>query len=318
MLTAEINRSRRIGVEYEFAIPQIGNGGGDDVRRTLAEVLNSNGLRTVVRGYSHRPLQAGIDLAVEYDASVRGESRYAGIRWQSVELKTCILEGIDHWEQIVPKALDICRYLGGRVNASTGHHVHVSMPEVRHRPAAFRSLFNAVHRYEQVIYGLVAPSRRTGSYAAPMLDRPGLLNDCGSLAAISRAMQGHPRTSGFNPLHLFDESPRWEARYHGGTLSADKARHWLRFMLRLTDHATVRTCKAAKTQLQNDRAGLDKMLISLGLRVNTRVYSKVSPELRETGRFLLSRWKQLNSDQPQTLARHRRRASHQDAIAIPF
>ena len=154
MLNAEIDRSRRIGTEFEFTIPQIGSGGGEDVRRTLAEVLNSNGLRTIVRGYSHRPLQSGIDLAVEYDASVRVESRYAGIRWQSVELKTCILDGIDHWEQIVPKALAICRYLGGRVNASTGHHVHISMPEIRHRIVSFRSLYNTLHRYEALIYGL--------------------------------------------------------------------------------------------------------------------------------------------------------------------
>lgn len=74
MLSAEIDRSRRIGTEFEFALPQIGTGTGDDVRRTLAEVLTANGLPAVARGYSHRPLPDGIDLAVEYDASVRGRA----------------------------------------------------------------------------------------------------------------------------------------------------------------------------------------------------------------------------------------------------
>ena len=318
MLTADIDRSRRIGTEFEFALPQIGSGDGGDVRRTLAEILTANGQPAVARGYSHRPLPAGIDLAIEYDASVRGESRYSGIRWQSVELKTRILEGIDDWERIVPKALSICRYLGGRVNASTGHHVHIAMPEVRQHPTAFRSLYNTLHRYEALIYGLVAPSRRSGSYARPMLDRPGLLNGCSSLSSISRAMQGHPRTSGFNAIHLFDSSPRWESRYHGGTLDAEKARHWLRLMLRLTDHACLRTCKAAKSQLPNDRQSLDKMLVTIGLKVNSRVYAKVSPELRETGRFLLARWKNLNAEQSDLAMPRPRQTESASLSAIPF
>lgn len=316
MLNAEIDRTRRIGTEFEFVLPQMGTGTGDDVRRTLAEVLTANGLPTVARRYSHQPVPANADLAVESDASVDGQRRYTGIRWQSVELKTRILHGIDDWERIVPKALEICQYLGGRVNISTGHHVHIAMPEVRHRVAKVRSLYNTLHRYEPIIYGLVAPSRRTGSYASPMLDRPGLLNDCGSLGSISRALSRHPRTSGFNPIHLFDSSPRWESRYHGGTLDAEKARHWLRLMLRLTDHACNRTCKASKIQLPNDRESLDKMLVTIGLKVNSRVYATVSPELRETGRYLLSRWKKLNSDQPQAMPRQRRQAPQTDPLAI--
>ena len=316
MLHAEINRSRRIGTEFEFVLPQTGTGGGDDVRRTLAEVLTANGLRTVARRYSHQPVPGNADLAVESDASVDGQRRYTGIRWQSIELKTRILDGIDDWERIVPPALEICRYLGGRVNVSTGHHVHIAMPEVRHRVASFRSLYNTLHRYEALIYGLVAPSRRTGSYARPMHDRPGLLNGCGSLAAISRAMSGHPRSSGFNPIHLFSDSPRWESRYHGGTLDAEKARHWLRLMLRLTDHACLRTCKTAKVQLPNDRQSLDKMLVTIGLKVNSRVYATVSPELRETGRFLLNRWKSLNADQPQSLPRHGSYARQPEPVAV--
>jgi len=306
MLVSELNRSRRIGTEFEFVLPQTGSGNGSDVRRTLAEVLTANGLPTVARGYSHRPVPVGAVLAVEYDGSVRGESRYRGINWQSVELKTKILDGIDDWASIVPKALKICKYLGGRVNISTGHHVHISMPEVRENPTAFRSLYNTLHRFEPIVYGLVAESRRTGHYARPMLDQPALLNGCKTLSSISTAMARFPRTNGFNVIHLFDSDPRWESRYHGGTLDVDKARHWLRFMLRISDHSSMRVCKAAKSQHPNNRESIDKMLVTLGLKVNSRVYAQVSPELRDTGKFLLRRWKELNGDQEHSLSRSRR------------
>jgi hypothetical protein len=37
------------------------------------------------------------------------------------------------------------------------------------------------------------------------------------------------------------------------------------------------------------------MLTTCGFKVNTKVYSKVDPALRQTGRYyLLKRWKELN------------------------
>jgi hypothetical protein len=70
---------RRIGVEFEMTIPLVGSGSGADVQNTLANVLTANGIRAISRGYSRRPLQPGIDVAVEFDSSVRGESKYDGI-----------------------------------------------------------------------------------------------------------------------------------------------------------------------------------------------------------------------------------------------
>jgi len=295
MLIAELNRSRRLGVEFEFCIPQIGAGGGEDVRRILADVLTQNGISAIARGYSSRPVPLGRDLAIEYDSSVRGESRYQGIRWQQIEMKTRILYGLDDWESVVPKALEICRYLGGRVNSSTGMHVHVDLPEARIDPVVIRSLYNTLHRYEPVIYGLVAPSRLRCRYSQPLPDRPGHLARCRTMSCFQQSLSGVSRQSGVNFGHLWGHEPRIEFRYHGGSLCEEKARHWARLLLRLTDHACTRRCKAAPSQLENSRSSLDKMLTTLGLKVNSRVYSKVDPELRETGRFLLKRWKHLNA-----------------------
>lgn len=295
MLTADLSRTRRLGVEFEFAIPQIGTGEASDVRRILAGILNQNGVSAIAREYSHRPLPPGRDVAIEYDSSVRGESRYRGIRWQNIELKTRILNGIDDWEQVVPKALAICRYLGGRVNSSTGHHVHVELAEALHDPIVIRNLYNTVHRYEPLVFGLVAPSRLRSSYSMPLPDRPGYLARCRSLSCFQRSLNTLSRQHGVNWTHLWSAEPRIEYRYHGGTLDVEKARHWARYLLRVTDHACMRRCKAAKSQYGNSRANFDKMLTTLGFKVNSRVYAKVAPELRETGRYLLKRWKSLNA-----------------------
>lgn len=38
-----------------------------------------------------------------------------------------------------------------------------------------------------------------------------------------------------------------------------------------------------------------RMLVTIGCKPNTITFKTVNPELRETGRFLLRRWKQLNA-----------------------
>jgi hypothetical protein len=98
------------------------------------------------------------------------------------------------------------------------------------------------------------------------------------------------RYYGLNLTHLWGDGPRIELRYHHGTLDAAKARHWLRFTLQMLQHAVTRNCQAG-TQLNNERKALDRLLVSCGFKINTRVYSSVSPELRDTGRYLLRRWK---------------------------
>lgn len=167
MLNSELNLTRRIGCEFEMAVPLVGTGNGQDVQQSLARVLTANGLRAVARGYCRRPLPQGVQLAVEYDASIRGESQYRGVVWHSIEVKTRILNGIEDWETVVPKALAICRYMGARVNRSTGHHLNLDFPEVRQDPRVIRSLYNLVHRFEPVVYGLVGPVKTNRLIRSP-------------------------------------------------------------------------------------------------------------------------------------------------------
>lgn len=98
MLNAEINRNKRLGVEHELTLPKMGSSSDRDIQNTLAEILTANGLPSIARSYSHRPIPSGYDLAVEYDSSVRGHSEWRNVPYISIELKSRILNGIDDWE----------------------------------------------------------------------------------------------------------------------------------------------------------------------------------------------------------------------------
>lgn len=297
MLTAELNRTRTIGAEYEMVIARVGSGDGMDVQRTLAEVLSANGVRAIARPYSHAPVPNNADVAVEFDNSVRGESRYQGIHWFPVEIKTRILNGIDDWETVVPPMLDICRYMGARVNASAGHHLHLGFGEIKDDVRHVRSLWNLFHRYNDVIFGLVAPSRRHSTFCRPMPSSTKILHGANSIRTLRRRLANYDRYSSLNLTHLFDgDAARIELRHRDSTLEADKARHWLRFCMRLVDHAVTRSCQAAAVPVENNRKGLERLLIGVGLKVNSKVYSTVSPELRQTGKHMLRRWKQFNGN----------------------
>ena len=213
------------------------------------------------------------DVAVEYDSSVQGESRWQGVHWFPVEIKTRILDGLDDWEAIIPKTLDIARYLGGRITPSCGHHLHLSFEEIRQDARHVRSLWNLCHRFEPVLFGLVAPSRRNNHYCHAMPSTPKLLHGANSLQSLRRVLAAYDRYQGLNTTHLLGSSPRVELRYHQGTLDPVKARHWLRFCLQLIQHAVTRTCQAADAPVANDRQGMERLLVTIGLKVNSKVYA---------------------------------------------
>jgi len=68
---------------------------------------------------------------------------------------------LEEWEAVVPATLLIVAYLGGRVNTTCGHQLHISFDEYQANPNVLRSLANVFWRFEPVIYGLVSSSRKT-------------------------------------------------------------------------------------------------------------------------------------------------------------
>jgi len=286
MLVAELDRNRTIGVEHELYCPIVGGSGIADVQSMIAETLCANGVTAIRRNYSSAPLPAGADIAVEGDSSIRGTSEYRGVRYAPIEIKTRVMD-CDTWEQVVPTVLRLVRHLGGRVNNTCGHHVHIGLPEVQERPAVIRSAYNLFHRYEPVILGgLVPPSRRENGYCCRMPDRIKLFHGCRSVRAYRKALEDWHRYCGLNLTPLAGASPNLEIRYASGTLDPEKARHWLRFCLQMVGHAVARSCQAGK-QLVCGKKEFLNLLTTCGFRANSRIYSKVSAELRETGRYLL-------------------------------
>ena len=293
-LIAELNMNRRLGVEHEMAVPLVGSGGGREVQETIAHVLTSNGLRAKARGYTNAPVPNGYDLAIEADSSVRGEQRFGGVSWHSVELKTRILNGISDWESIVPKALEIAKYMGARVNRSCGYHLTIDFPEAIDKPTKIRSLFNLIHASEPFIYAILPPSRRSNGYARPIPpERLRMLHGCRTLRSFERALANWERNRGLNLTHLFSPSPRIEFRYHSGSLDAVKCRHWLRLINRLVEHSITRNCQASNRSVTPTVAEFDNWLMTIGLRSHSGIYRKISPELRETAKYIRRRFKKF-------------------------
>ena len=295
-LASSLNRSRKIGSEFEGFIIITGGTDARAAQDSLAHALSQNGISAIARGYSHEPLPPGVKVAVEYDSSIVPEQKYHGIRWAQIEVKTAKLDGIDEWEAIVPPMLDLLRYAGLRVNQSTGHHLHLSFDEVNEKPRCVRSLWNLYHRHQDTIFHLVSPSRRQNTYCRALPDEAKFLHGANSKRELRRRLTRFDRYNWVNFTHLFDESPRIELRSHHGTLDATKARAWLHLHLAMFDHAIRRNCQAAPAPLPADRKSFDSLVTTIGMKPNTRVYKFVDPVLRASAKSLLKTYKKFNPE----------------------
>ncbi len=199
----------------------------------------------------------------------------------------------------LPQALEIIRYCGARVNHSCGLHVHHHFPEANDRPDTARSLQRLWWRFHKVIYGLVPPSRISNTYCRPpsqaeaqRFDSVRSFNDlCGVLRNANR-------NNGLNLANLSNlQRQTVEWRIHGGTTDWSKIKSWVLATQRWTEHSINRSCHYKPEPIENTQAGLNSLLVTTGLKPNNRIYSKVEKELRETGKYLLRRWKHFNVPQ---------------------
>jgi hypothetical protein len=297
---------RLLGVEIECVVPIIGRGEGIDVQQLLADVLNAQGIRAIARSYCHQPIPNGYTVSVEHDTSLRDEQRFAGLRWSKIEVKTAPVT-YRQFAEFFPTVLDVVNYFGARVNASCGFHVHHHLPEVIDRPQVVRSLQHLWWRFHSVMYGLVAPSRRSNQFCTPPRQSDARQFDrCTSYARLLDAVSHQNRYCGLNLTNLGSRSRMTvEWRIHQGTTDWQKVRAWVLATQRWVEHAVARNCHYKPEPMPNTRAGINALLVTTGLKVNSRIYAKVDKELRQAGRFLLRRWKEFNL--PRDLKSRRRR-----------
>ena len=71
---------------------------------------------------------------------------------------------------------------------------------------------------------------------------------------------------------------------------------WMRFLNRLMEHAVTRNCQGGIQQVIPSLAAFDNFLMTIGMRVNTGIYAKVAPELRETAKYLRKRLQELSPE----------------------
>ena len=283
---------RRIGVEIECVVPIIGVGDNHDVQTLLASILSRQGIRTIARSYTHRPLPDDYQMAIEHDVSLEDENRYPGLRWSKVEVKTAPMT----WQalnQVLPATLDVIRYCGARVNRSCGLHVHHHVPEIGRQPLIARNLQHLWWRFHHVLYGLVAPSRVTNRYCYPPQQADATQYDrCRTYPQLCDVLAGVSRYNGLNLVNLAVPSRLTvEWRIHSGTTDYDKIRAWVLSTQRWVEHAVQRSIHHRSEPVPNTRDGLNSLLVATGLKPNSRIYHRVSPELRDVGRYLLKRWK---------------------------
>ena len=311
-LVSRLNTLRTLGAEFEGYLIVTGSGDARSAQESLAHAVTENGIRAVARGYSKEPLPHGVKVAVEYDSSIVPEQRYRGIRWAAIEVKIAPML-LGEWEATVPAMLDLLRYAGLRVNHSTGHHLTLGFPEIEANPRCVRSVWNLYHRFQNVLFGLVSPSRRANSYCRAMPSQSKLLHGANSLREVRRRLAAYDRYQFFNTVGLTNgSSPRIEIRSHHGTLDAGKARAWMHLHLAMFDHAIRRNCQAAPEPLPNTRKSLDALFVTCGLKPNTRVYAEIDPALRASAKALLKTWKKFNP----TDSTNNKAASESDATLV--
>lgn len=300
-LIANLNITRRLGVEIECTIPVIGAGGQTEVQKRIAEILTANNLRAFSRGYSRSPIPANADIVVEYDTSIDGSSssKYAGMSWAKIECKTRILEGYNDYLTIIPQLLSILKYCGARVNHSTGLHVHLDLSsEIENNEKYPKSLLNIFYRFQDVLHGVVAPSRKGNRFSRPIPDMRHVWNKCKNLDDFRGHISSYwSRYIFLNLTHLWSGSHRVEIRMHHGTLDPKKVNNWIVLLNRMLDHAALRTCQSPKEIAPNNRRGMERLLTSCGLKRTTGIYEKIDSTVREAGKFYLARWKHFNQDQ---------------------
>ncbi len=125
-----------------------------------------------------------------------------------------------------------------------------------------------------------------------------MFDSTGSYEALCCKLNRVDRYAGLNVANLnYDHRMTVEWRIHGGTTDWEKIKAWVLATQRWTEHAIARSCHYKPQPIPNTLAGLNALLVTTGLKSNSRIYNKVQKELREVGRFLVRRWKHFNLPQ---------------------
>lgn len=296
---AEINPNRRFGIELEIYAPVLANSCLSDVQRNLADILTANGINAVARNYSHEPLN-NADVAIETDGSIGGTSNFKSIAFASIEVKTRIITLADY-KQIMPKVLEILKFLGFRINSTCGFHIHYASEEVKTQGYKFiRSLLNCCYKYENCFLNIISESRRQNHFCKGLPSNYQNIWNRTSGRRFQSMIRSHfDRYYGLNLTHIYEPDPHIEIRFHQGTLDYEKITNWLFLWNRVIQAATEKRAKCPKEKLPGTINDLENLFIAVGLKCNSRLYTSISPELSLCRKYWIKRFRHFQNPDSQ-------------------
>ena len=243
------------GVEIECYLP------AGLTREALAAQLCDAGVPATAEMYNHQ-VRSGWKLVT--DGSLRDYSR-------GCELVSPILSG----DAGLASVEAVCAQLvtvGATVDRSTGLHVHVGVPG--QELPFFKEVLRLYAKYEKVIDGFMAPSRRGSAnvYAQSTTFTPAMAAAT-DLRALQRAYNGgrsfrHDARYRKVNLEAYWRHGTVEFRQHQGTIEARKITNWVKFLLKLVNRAT-----RPEPEVRAARVGDNQVIELTGMRNPYRYYT---------------------------------------------
>lgn len=272
-----LDNARRYGIEVEF-ICSISK---EDLARKIYLATGQDILCTYYSDKTNR-------WRLKDDSSIRTEVGYA----YGMELVTPILHGEDDMQKM-REILDVCDTYG-KVNRSTGVHVHIDITDEQELP--LRRIMKFFAKYEKAINYLLPVSRRG--------DNNGYCRDSFNNGTDLYRVFGHLNGKSIRGLlnsRYFCGRGKWnfqnywrqgtiENRAHSGTLSAWKVDNWVRLTQGIVHVAinsrgeTIR--RGDTTETYTTKTFLDNLYKKKGID-------------RVTKKFYIKRFKELNTDTTQ-------------------
>jgi hypothetical protein len=251
---------RTFGCEFEFYHRGL-------TREELARRLNEAGIATRICRYDFKD-------AVPY-WKLTTDGSLADYNHGS-ELVAPVFAGASGIEQI-QKALRVLMANGCRVNKKCGFHVHIGvradearMPGyVGENIGFFKNLLRLYKRFEPVIDGLLAPTRRGpyANYCGGLFFRDEDIDRITSIADLRNHSVARDKFKKVNLLTYWRQGTI-EFRHHQGTVDPNKAAKWISFLLRMVDAAS----KKSAEEITYPVPTLDSLLELIGLEANEAGY----------------------------------------------
>ncbi len=269
-----LDNGRRYGIEVEF-ICSISK---ENLARKIYAATGQDILCTYYSNKTNR-------WRLKDDTSIRTERGYG----HAMELVTPILKGENDMQKM-RDILDVCD-IYGKVNRSTGVHVHIDITGEQELP--LRRCMKFLAKYEKAINYLLPESRR-GSNNGYCRDSFSFDTD---LVEVYKQLNGKTIRRLLNDRY-FSGRGKWnfqnywgqgtiENRAHSGTLSAWKVDNWVRLTMGIIEVAinsrgeTIR--EGDTTQTYTVKTFLDNLYKKKGID-------------RATKKFYVKRFKEINAD----------------------